>query len=587
MNDGTNNATCSVTVSLEDALLEACIRDGREDVVATFGELTPVQRERAVEDVWSIGLRAVMNARALAQEARLGDVGQELMSDLGQRLDEHLKRQQEGLVTELKTYFDPKDGRVAERLDELLKDEGALASLLRRFVGENGVLAETVSREVGERSKLFRLLSPTESEGLVQVLQAKVGEALEQNRGEVARALDPLQKDGAVGRFLASLKEQVDATDGERSKRFEAVLKALDANDETSLISRLMRETERAHRRLRDSMDPTQPDSPLASVKKTLEELLESQLGEHEERLEKIAESQEKFQTEVREAVARLETRRDEVSNSARGGDEYEVEVRKFVSSVVPAGPCTVEATGATVGLRPSCKKGDVVVRFGEESAFAGCGIVIEAKHDKSYSAPKALAELEEAMPNRDASVGVFVQAKTHAPDGYPAFARYGSKLLVTWDENDARTDGNLHGAIVAALALAQRKHLPADQGDVNALAAVEQRLAQELSRLGKIEMHASRIQGNADSINEEVRKGRKKVRKLIDDAKKVLTALKVELREEEDEIAKPIVVESVRPRPEPGDSGKMEAGDHEDVDDEADDEAWPFGEEESEDAAE
>jgi hypothetical protein len=68
---------------------------------------------------------------------------------------------------------------------------------------------------------------------------------------------------------------------------------------------------------------------------------------------------------------------------------------------------------------------GDVVVHFTEESAFSGCKLVIEAKHDRSYTVAKSLEELETARKNRGASVGLFVMSSSHAPMGYPSFARY------------------------------------------------------------------------------------------------------------------------------------------------------------------
>ena len=111
------------------------------------------------------------------------------------------------------------------------------------------------------------------------------------------------------------------------------------------------------------------------------------------------------------------------------------------VGDALLGAPCTLESTANTVGKLDRCKKGDAVARFHAESAFAGAGVVFEAKHDASFTAQRALIELDEARKNRDASVGVFVMAKSHAPDGFPSFARYGTNVLVTWDEDDSATD--------------------------------------------------------------------------------------------------------------------------------------------------
>jgi hypothetical protein len=82
-------------------------------------------------------------------------------------------------------------------------------------------------------------------------------------------------------------------------------------------------------------------------------------------------ERQERFEKEVREALVRLETRRVQERLSPRGGIEFEDTVVAFIAQAVRGAPCIVEATDNTPGLRTRCKKGDLVLRFTQESAFA------------------------------------------------------------------------------------------------------------------------------------------------------------------------------------------------------------------------
>ncbi|NOY92981.1 MAG: hypothetical protein GXP55_17495 [Deltaproteobacteria bacterium] len=542
-----------VEVDLETDALKVCVRDARSDVLAQFADLTEAQRVQLARDSWMIGLSAVSNAYARAQEAKLADVGQRLVQDLDTQLAGYLGQQEAAMKQVLSRFFDPTDGQVTERLRAFLDDQGVLAKVLHQYVGaDNSVLSEALARQVGETSPLFKLLSPTESEGLVQLLGVKVEQALDTNRAEVARALDPLEKSGAVGRFLTRLREDIESADEDRQQQLITALAALDQNDEGSLISALMRETRAAHDVLRRAMNPQLPDSPIAIVRRTLEEMLSERLGRHEKRLEAIQTEQRQFQTDLRSAVARIETRRDEQAKSTRGGGAFEDDVVAFVTSVVPAGLCTVEATGSRTGLRPNCKVGDVLVRFSEESAFCGCGFVIEAKRDKSYQVGRALEELETAMANRGAQTGLFVMASSTAPPDFPGFARFGSRLVVTWNPDDPVSDGLLHGAVVAGLALAQRKKTAADPGDINALADVEQRIFKEITRLEKIDKSATGIRTHADRISDEVRKARKELERVVGKAKATLRALDVELREEDVETASPIEVDAVAaPRPE------------------------------------
>lgn len=187
------------------------------------------------------------------------------------------------------------------------------------------------------------------------------------------------------------------------------------------------------------------------------------------------------------------------------------------------------------------CKKGDVVVRFTPESAFAGAAVVFEAKRDASYTTQKAIDELDIARKNREASVGVFVMARSHALESFPRFARFGRNVLITWDDQDDRSDGYLHAAILLGLGLVTRKQVQGDAGDVAALHDVQHRIENEISRLEKMEKHNDTIRRNSDGIAEEIRRANKGLDLLLRRAKSTLCALNVELHEEDVERESPI----------------------------------------------
>jgi len=531
-------------VELEAQCLRVCLRDARSDVLAAFVELTPQQQQQLAIEGWTIGVRALLNVQAQAQQAQLADIGKALMTDVEAQANRQLESTERMIHEALRRYFDPRDGHIAERLGAFLNDNGVLEGTLRRFIGaDNSVLAQTLARAVGETSPLFKMLSPTDNEGVVQLLQERVTEALAEHRGEVDRALDPLHKEGAVARFLEQLRDELGTVDKDRDAQITRLVAALDANDEASLFSRMVRETREAQLAFQRAINLQQPDSPLATVKRTLEELLCERMQSQQEQLKVMHQTIETLQAEMRDAVTRIETRRTENARSTRGGNDFEHAALAHVQQMVPAGACTFEHTGNTVGARPNCKVGDGVARFTEESAYAGSAVVIEVKRDASYSVPQALSELETACANRNASVGLFVMARSHAAPGFPNFARYGSKLLVTWDADDASTDGLLHGATVAALALAQRKQSSVNTGDLTALSDVEQRLIKELERIGKMDVFASNIARDAKKITDELRKAHDALERIARDAQSTLTALNIEVRDEEAERAHPIVI--------------------------------------------
>ena len=96
-------------------------------------------------------------------------------------------------------------------------------------------------------------------------------------------------------------------------------------------------------------------------------------------------------------------------------------------------------------------------------------------KRDASYTAQKALEELDTARANRNAGAGVFVIARSHATDAFPNFARFGSNVLVVWDETNASADPYLHAAIMLGLSLASRTRTVGSDGDLHALQDIEE----------------------------------------------------------------------------------------------------------------
>ncbi|MEO7032381.1 MAG: hypothetical protein ABI548_00990 [Polyangiaceae bacterium] len=554
----TTQSALTIDVHVDAATIAATVSDSRADVVATLIPLGESQRLGFVADVWTIGFRAIMNAHRNAEEARLADIGKGILDGLDKELDDHVVHQRDVLVEMLKRYFDPKDGQVALRIDGFVKDGGQLTTAMEKYLApEHGTLARTLAQQLGENSPLLKRLSPTDHEGIVCVLETRIREALAQNQSAMAKALDPLAEEGIVARFLGMLRKDLEKADNDRTKQLVAVTKALDANDEGSLLSRLMRETQSARMAFVRAMNPDEPGSPLAVLKGSLASLLEGQAKSQAEALAAVEERQLKLDHFIRESVARLEERRRGDAHSPRGGTTFEGNGLDFVQRAVQGAPIVVDNLGGVIGARPGCKVGDQVLRFTDESVFAGATLVVEMKHDASYTISKALAELELARSNRGAQVGLFVMARSHAPAGFPAMARYGQDILVTWDDEDESTDPYLQAGIILGLALASRQRRPVDEGDIKALADVEHRIQQELKRHETMKKLAERIRKDAEELGDELRKGSDKLSLLLRSAKTTLKALNVELDDAEAERSETISI----PLPAPANEGTV-AGD-------------------------
>ena len=538
-----NEFQTTIRVSNDDGpVVIADIIDARSESLALFRELTEAQQQQLGGDAWSIGLRALANAYSQAQESRLEDVGGRLLADFERQLAVHVEAQQKTVAAVLSRFFDPQDGQVSQRLAAFVDDQGVLARLLEKYLApNNSVLAETLARQVGENSPLLKKLSPTDADGLVHTLEAKLREVMDSEHSEFVRALDPLAEDGAVARFLKSLREELRSSNEGNAEQLTTALAALDANNEESLLSRLIRETGRASQAMLQAMNADVPNSPMAAMKQTLVGMLKESQRSQVAAFEEQRQRQDEFEKQVREALARIEARRAEGRRAPRGGLDFEQRVVDFVAASVEGAPCVVDAIGNRPGLTSRCKKGDLVVRFTEESAFAGAAVVFEAKHDASYSANKALEELDAARTNRNASAGVFVMARSHAPNAFPRFSRYGQNVLVTWDERDPSTDAYLHAAVLLGLALVTRHRTVGEDVDLEALHDIEGRIESELGRLERMRKHNDSIRRNSDAISDEVRRAQGQLERLVDKAKATLRALNVELCEEDVERGSPI----------------------------------------------
>ena len=473
-----------------------------------------------------------------------------VLEDMDTQLKSMLALQEKQLRDALAQFFDPTSGEVTRRLKDFVDDRGELARFLEKHVGaENSTLAQALARQVGENSELFKKLSPTDKEGLIHVLEERLGEVMSSSEQQVARALDPMAEDSPVSRFLKSLQERLKNAEQSQAEQLTQALKAIDANDETSLINRLAKETRDAKTSLLKAINPQDPRSPLGSMKTALESMLEKQGVSAKEFREKQERRQHELEVLVKEALARFETKKQHDSNSAHGGATFEDSVVEFVAAAASGNSYLVEATGGQAGNIPRNKVGDVVIHFTEESAFKGCKVVIEAKHDRSYTVAKSLEELETARKNRGASVGMFVMSASHAPAGFPEFARYGSNILVTWDQEDGLSDHRFRAALTAALCLATRKEKVADEGDVQALERVRIDIEKQLERLSKIQKWNDSIKSNADKIEKEIRLSEKGLNKLVSNAEKTLRALNVELVNEAEEVRTPVRLSSMPPR--------------------------------------
>jgi hypothetical protein len=131
--------------------------------------------------------------------------------------------------------------------------------------------------------------------------------------------------------------------------------------------------------------------------------------------------------------------------------------------------------------------------------------------------------------------------ARSHAPEAFPRFARYGNNVLTVWDEEDPSSAPYLQSAVLLGMGLVTRTKTLGDAADISALRDLDSRIEQELERLAKMEKHSESIKKSANNISEEIRKAQDALDRMVRNAKSTLNALNSELQEEAVERKSPI----------------------------------------------
>jgi hypothetical protein len=137
----------------------------------------------------------------------------------------------------------------------------------------------------------------------------------------------------------------------------------------------------------------------------------------------------------------------------ATKGLVYEAELGVALETCFAPHQDVLEATGATSGTADD-KVGDFVATLNPKpTGGRRLHVVIEAK-DRPLSMPKTLAELDAAILNRRAVVGVIVlRDQRLAPIAGRSLP--GNKIIVVWEGTDAGNDLALEVAVQLARTLA------------------------------------------------------------------------------------------------------------------------------------
>lgn len=482
--------------------------------VAALSALPPGrERNRHALTALRIGILALGQARGRVDAEAVRHEGERLIRELETRLGDHQRQIEGRLGQTLREYFDPGDGRFTERVERLVRQDGELERLMRGQVeSAQALLSETLACHVGAGSPIMALLAPEEGNRFLAALGGAVDGALQAQNAQVLREFSLDNPEGALARLLRELADRHGALTQGLAERIDEVVEEFSLDKENSALSRLVSRVEQAQRRISDEFSLDNDASALARMRRELGRVLD----EHRA-------AAQSFQQEVTAALQAMQARREESLRSTTHGRDFEQAGFAFVAALCAKAGDVADDVGQTVGALPRCKVGDALVTLGPDCAAAGARIAIEFKESGSYTLSATLAELDEAMKNREAQVGLFVHSKRSAPAGLEPVARYGDKVVVLWDAQDEASDAYLRAGLILAKAIAVRAHA-ADEAiaaDLKLMEAAAGEIARQTALLEDVSSWSGTIHSNAEKIAKRI----ERVRAALDEQTEVLAA--------------------------------------------------------------
>lgn len=475
--------------------LELLIRDP-EVIRAIAAYPEGRMRQEFAETCLKIGALALKQAEGQIDAQSVRHEGEKLLESMRSQLDGHREQVTSQVTATLKEYFDPQSGRFQERISALLANGGELETLLRAQIdGENSTIARTLARHLGENSPIFKMLSPSESEGILRSLTETMNEIMGAERETILREFTMDHESSALSRLVRQLNEHSVKTTGDLTRSINAIIAEFSLDKDDSALSRLVQRVESTQKTISAEFTLDSKVSALARIRQELVGVLDTHKEENQ-----------RFQQNVLEQLTALKTRKETSAKSTLHGNDFEAAVCALIAEASTASGDIATATGNTTGLIKHCKVGDAVIEIGGEHIAAGARIVFEAKDSSAYNLSKALTEIETARKNRDAGIGVFVFSAATAPDSIEGLQRFGQDILCVWDMNDPATDVFPRAALSVAKALSVQSGTVDEESQVN-LTAIDRAIRdieKQVSSLNQIKTWAETIQNNSKKIVEK-----------------------------------------------------------------------------------
>jgi hypothetical protein len=240
--------------------------------------------------------------------------------------------------------------------------------------------------------------------------EARVGAAVDEIARSTAELLD--EDDGALAGALGTFHESLEGLLGD----------TFDADSRTSVLAKI---EELVLGTMRGLIAPEVDDSPIGRLRKELVETVQREVSEVAEEVRRVTDH-----------LGILEATEEVYEQTTAKGFDFEDLVDECVGTLAAQHGDLAEPTGHVAGQTGS-KVGDEVVTLNRDDTFgAEACFAIEVKNRK-LTMRATMAELDEAIANRDAYAAVAVfRSQEQAPTAVP-FTYSDDKAIVVLDPDD------------------------------------------------------------------------------------------------------------------------------------------------------
>jgi hypothetical protein len=497
------------------------------EVVAELGRIPEgAERDRFALAALRVGVLALRTASGQVDAGAIREAGGKLLGDIREALCSHAGTLTGEIKLALQGYFDPITGLVPQRIQALVRKDGELERMFRAHLGpDDSMLAGVLAEKLGENSPLFRLLSPSEKNGLMGVLEATIGAALKEQRDAIVAEFSLNREDSALSRLVAQIVGKNEKFVGDLKGRVETAVGEFSLDRPDSALSRLVDKVSEAQQTIAAQFSTDNEASAINHLSKLLHDTsdkidanltldnkdsaLSRVRGEFMRGIETLTDKNERFHADVRAALVEMRTRKEERQRSTLHGATFEDQLGQVLATEAQHIGDVCERTGSKPGKIQYCKKGDYVIVLGQESQAPGAKVAWEAKEDRSFGIKEALDEIEIARKNRDAQLGVFVFSHRVAPTGLESFFRHGHDLLVVWDPDDPTSDVFVRAAYSVARALTIRLSDESEQTEESAdeIDRATRTIEKQLKYLDEFKRYGDNVRRDGDKICDRAEK--------------------------------------------------------------------------------